>query len=382
MRLPKRAELAQAFKHRRTESRASVRPECRSRLQATLDTLEGGRLWLADPASIRWALGADTAVDRTARTAPVAIGFDGTDFSALAPTNEAARIREEVLPAEIPLEVFQWHEGTIETVLPTRIDPDEAVDVPIQGMKHVSPWRFRLPVGPHDIDPYRQLGTAVARAIEEALKAAQPADTERAVARSIRETLLTDDIWAPVVLVGGASRAREYRHPVPTSATLGDYAIASVTARREGLHASCTRTIAFEAPEWLEERHATAARVEGAALGATREAGRDGGRAGAVMQTIKEAYAAADWPDEWTAHHQGGATGYAGREWVATPGSDIPIETPAAYAWNPTVRGAKSEDTVLVTDSGFDVLTQTGDWPTRTIEVDGEPLDRPWPLQV
>jgi hypothetical protein len=55
-----------------------------------------------------------------------------------------------------------------------------------------------------------------------------------------------------------------------------------------------------------------------------------------------------------------------------------------AYAWNPTVAGAKSEDTVLVTDEGFETLTETGEWPTRAVDsVWGETtLDRPDVLGV
>jgi hypothetical protein len=35
-----------------------------------------------------------------------------------------------------------------------------------------------------------------------------------------------------------------------------------------------------------------------------------------------------------------------------------------AYAWNPTVQGAKSEGTVIVADDTIEPLTTTGDWPT------------------
>lgn len=35
-----------------------------------------------------------------------------------------------------------------------------------------------------------------------------------------------------------------------------------------------------------------------------------------------------------------------------------------AYAWNPTVKGAKSEEKVLVTDDTIEPLTMTGKWPT------------------
>ena len=47
-----------------------------------------------------------------------------------------------------------------------------------------------------------------------------------------------------------------------------------------------------------------------------------------------------------------------------------------AYAWNPTVQGAKSEDTVVVSGDGIEVLTATGDWPTREFEVEGETVVR------
>jgi hypothetical protein len=96
-----------------------------------------------------------------------------------------------------------------------------------------------------------------------------------------------------------------------------------------------------------------------------------------VFDAIREAYADAGHPEEWEAHHQGGATGYAGREWIATPDSDAPVVSPAAYAWNPTVKGAKSEGTLLVDDETVERLTATGQWPTTTVSVDGLELARP-----
>jgi Xaa-Pro aminopeptidase len=136
------------------------------------------------------------------------------------------------------------------------------------------------------------------------------------------------------------------------------------------LFASCTRIVAFDPPAWLSRRHHAAATVEASAIAATRRVGLDGGTAGDVFDAIRSAYAAVGWEDEWQKHHQGGAAGFAGREWIATPDHDAPVDLPMAYAWNPTVQGAKSEDTVLVTENGFEVLTETGEWPTLTVEAD------------
>jgi hypothetical protein len=46
-------------------------------------------------------------------------------------------------------------------------------------------------------------------------------------------------------------------------------------------------------------------------------------------------------------------------------------------AWNPSITGVKSEDTVLVTDAGPEVLTRTGAWPQARVELDGGAVERP-----
>ena len=66
--------------------------------------------------------------------------------------------------------------------------------------------------------------------------------------------------------------------------------------------------------------------------------------------------------DEWGRHHQGGLTGYRGREVFATPGEPAVIPVAGAVAWNPSIAGgAKSEDTALVTAQGVEVITRTPD---------------------
>jgi Xaa-Pro aminopeptidase len=173
-------------------------------------------------------------------------------------------------------------------------------------------------------------------------------------------------------LVGGSRRAPIHRHYTPKDEPLGDYVLLSVTAQRGGLHTSTTRCVAFDPPEWLEERHRAAATVEAAAIDATRRAGSHDDPAtatvGDVFGAIQDAYATVGFEGEWRNHHQGGAAGFAGREWKATPDSDRPIELPMGVAWNPTVQGAKSEDTVLIEDQNVDVLSETGTWPTITVE--------------
>ncbi len=81
-------------------------------------------------------------------------------------------------------------------------------------------------------------------------------------------------------------------------------------------------------------------------------------------------------------HHQGGPAGYEPREYLAVPGSDELISTGQAYAWNPSIRGTKSEDTILVGEIENEIITQIPDWPMIPIEYDGQNIKRPAILEV
>jgi len=110
----------------------------------------------------------------------------------------------------------------------------------------------------------------------------------------------------------------------------------------------------------LRDRVATAAAVDGAVLSASRP----GATIAELFAVLEHAYADAGFPGEWRLHHQGGITGYAGREVFATPHDETALPDACAVAWNPSVTGGgKSEDTALVTDGATEVITRTPDLP-------------------
>jgi hypothetical protein len=54
-------------------------------------------------------------------------------------------------------------------------------------------------------------------------------------------------------------------------------------------------------------------------------------------------------------------TGYASREVIATPYTQPPIEPGQAFAWNPSITGAKAEETFVLTQSGPELIAGAGD---------------------
>lgn len=359
--------------------------ERRRRVTGFLDERGFDALWLARPNNAAWLTGGSVVVDRDSPVGVAAVGYSREEgFRALTNTIEAPRLRDEELPAAFSVTAVDWYSGSLADHVAAASPTPAAADFDVSGLEQPDLTALRQPLAPFDIERYRNLGRETAVAVESVCRGLSTDQTERSVAADLRAALESRGIAAPVVLVGGGDRAQQYRHYTPTTASLGDYVLVSVTAQRGGLYASATRTVAFDPPAWLDDRFEAAARVEATALAATRRAAREGSTAGDVFGAIQRAYEAVGWPEEWHYHHQGGAAGFAGREWIATPDGSEAVVQPQAYAWNPTVQGAKSEGTVLVTDAEIEPLTITDSWPTRSVSaVDAEvTLPRPAPLRI
>jgi Xaa-Pro aminopeptidase len=345
------------------------------RLDAYLDERGLEAVWFARPNGFAWLTGGDNVVDADAPTGVAAAGYDG-ELRVITDDIEADRLADEELPDAFAVESFPWYADSLAAAVAERSPAPAAADFDVPGFETVDGSRLRQPLTDDDVERYRELGREVAAAVETVCRNLEPDDPEYEVAAGIDISLASRDVDTPVVLVGGAERARAYRHYTPTDAALGDYALVSVTAERAGLYASMTRTVAFDAPDWFKERHRAAARVEATAIRATEaaaagnlsEASDGPDAAGDVFEAVQAAYDAVGFPGEWENHHQGGAAGFAGREWIATPDSDEPVRRPMGYAWNPTVRGTKSEDTHLVAPEFTERLTKTGRWPTHETE--------------
>lgn len=138
-------------------------------------------------------------------------------------------------------------------------------------------------------------------------------------------------------------------------------------------HARYLITNNIEAKRLEQEQGLGTQGVDATFIAATRP----GARVRAVFQRALEAYAPSGFADEWHLHHQGGATGYEPREDLGNSNSDDVVTLGQAYAWNPSITGVKSEDTILVGETRNEIVTAIPGWQTLRVTIGAEVIERP-----
>ncbi len=220
--------------------------------------------------------------------------------------------------------------------------------------------RIRSRLIPVEQERMRRLAADCGIAIGEAAAAVQPGQSEHEIAGHLWTASQPWGIQAVVSLVATDERVRHFRHPLPTDKRLERLGLLVLCGRRDGLVASVSRIVHFgTVPDDIRRALQAVAEVDSAAITVSRP----GRTTGEVFTDIQQAYEAAGFPGGWQNHHQGGVAAYEPREYLAVPGSDDLLEEGMACAWNPSVPGAKSEDTILVGADGGEVLTSTPGWP-------------------
>ena len=343
----------------------------RESLKAVLIGSQAGFAWVT--------AGGDSHVSLGAEAGAASVLVTAHDAFLLTANNELDRLLEEqVAGLGLTPEQWPWHEPhTARDLLERLCRTDRAVsDLGLLGLGPASAelGKLRHTLVPSEVGRYRQLGADAAEAVEAACRAARPGDRELDVAARVAAECRARDVLPLVNLVGGDGRIDRYRHPLPTTHRVQRVLLVALTGRRHGLHASLTRMVVFGPPDdERAARHQAVTRVDAGMLVASRP----GTSLADVLGVAAEQYDREGFAGQWRLHHQGGLTGYAGREIFATPAADHRLAAGQAVAWNPSITGTKSEDTALVTAAGPELLTRSGSWPYEPVELPQGAVDRP-----
>lgn len=289
---------------------------------------------------------------------------------------EAPRLeREERLGVQgWELQTHCWHEASAlgELTRGLKIGTDMPHPTALDLSGEIA--RLRAQLTPEEGARFRALGRLSAEAMNAAARAIRPGQTEYEMAAQLGLEVQARGTQPIVNLIATDERVSSFRHPLPTGKKLERYAMLVLGARKWGLTCSITRLVYFgKLPEVLRRKAEAVARVDATFIAMTRP----GKTLGDLFSAARASYAENGFPDEWNHHHQGGAAGYEPREYLAAPKSEDVISSGQAFAWNPSIAGVKSEDTILVGDGSNQVLTAMENWPTISITVDGESILRP-----
>jgi Xaa-Pro aminopeptidase len=183
-----------------------------------------------------------------------------------------------------------------------------------------------------------------------------------------------EDISCEVLLVGSDERIAQYRHPVPSEKEVRKLVLLHPAAQKWGLHANVTRMVSFGAPSAEVEQKYEAANTVLAAAASRSIAGQS---FAGILEAQKAAYAEAGFADEWRNHFQGGITGYILADATLCRDPRAVVSQGQTFDWFVTITGAKTEELVLSTEKGPQVLSAQGRWPVRSYDSFGSALELP-----
>jgi antitoxin VapB len=283
--------------------------------------------------------------------------------------NEAPRLHDEEFGTlDFEPVLFPWWANDTDAAAAKLAGGPLGSDTPTAGATTVSLAALREGLSESEIARYRWLGLETAAATVEALNEVEPGLSEYDLEAITAGALLRRGILPSVYLYAVDDRILKYKHAVARGKRLKQYGMLNLCSRKWGLAISITRFIHFDPlPADLATRFQAAAQVNAALLNATRV----GATSAELFKVAQDAYTAQGFPGEERFHHQGGPTGYGEREWVATPDGTEVVVNNQAFAWNPSIRGGKTEDTVLLRDGVIENLTPTPELPTIEAKVEG-----------
>ncbi len=358
-------------------------------IKKVLDAHQSDVMWVLKTRNIAWlTAGADASIPLDTEFGIYSLLYTRDARYVVTQNIEYPRLRdeEELESLGFEFKVYDWYGETPERIhgFLYSVDPQNAADgrkvMITDAAAEADLFPLRSVLLPEEQARFRTLCQDAAAALEWAVSAARPGESEWKIAARLDQACRERGGVAIVNLVATDERISRFRHPLVTNATFDHTLMMVVCMRREGLIAAATRFSHVGAVSAeLAEKVRRVSMVDAAAMIASKP----GRRLNEVFADIQAAYAAQSEPRQWQLHHQGGLIGYNSREQIATPLTDTVICAGHAFAWNPSIVGYKSEDTILVNDSGFEILTMSGgNFPTLTVEVNGQRVIRPAILEV
>lgn len=225
---------------------------------------------------------------------------------------------------------------------------------------------------------YRELGRTLSREVEATCRNFARGENEAAVAGHLAHRLMRLGVVPLDIRVAGDERLARYRQATFKRSRIDDCAVITCTGRRHGLCATISRTVSFgPAPDSLKRAHALASMVDATAIFFSRP----GTAVNEIYPKFRRIYEKFGHGPEWTKDYQGVILGYLPREMMLMPESPWQLPSGLPISWSSSVGSARSQDTVVIDERGYEVVTAAQNWPKVEVLVKGVSFTRPGILQ-
>ncbi|UCF96670.1 MAG: aminopeptidase P family N-terminal domain-containing protein [Spirochaetaceae bacterium] len=354
--------------------------EKKRRIRALLEELKLNGIYLKRQSNFSWLTGGGSNVVGITVELGVAGLLITSDSEAVICSNiEAQRMEKEEKLEEQGYKIynFLWYEdreaeivrelaGGIKLGADYGFPEAEDISGKINALRYsLTPW---------EVERYREIGHLTSVAIEQTAQEIKPGDKECAVIGRLAERLWEHRLDYVTTFCAADERIAEFRHPIATEKKIGKRAMLCVNSRRQGLIVSLTRFVQFgPVPEEIRRKYDANVLID-CILMAHTVPGKP------VVEAFRKgvaAYQQAGYPEEYKLHHQGGAIGYVGRDYKVNFQTKEIVRENQAFAWNPSISGSKSEDTMIATSEGPLLLSKPVLFPDLKVEVGGIEFSRP-----
>jgi len=358
--------------------------EKKRRVKTLMEELKLDAVYLKKSSNFAWVTGGGYNIVGMATEMGIAGALITANREYIVCSNiEAPRMEKEERLAEqgYTIVAFPWNEdreaSIVQSLAGRNIGADHAFPGAVDISLKLNPLRYSLT--PWEVERYRRQALDTARIAEETALTIKSGEEEREVIGRLAERLWSAGMDFIVAFCAADERIALFRHPVATDKKITTRAMISVNSRKRGLIVSLTRFVQFgKIPAEFKKLYEDTVYVDTAMMAATIP----GVPASEVYAAALRAYAEKGYPEEYRLHHQGGAIGYLGRDYKVTAQTRDIIQENQAFAWNPSITGAKSEDTMLATKAGPVVLSEPALFPVMTVERNGHLFRRPGIMEL
>jgi hypothetical protein len=287
---------------------------------------------------------------------------------------------EELDELGFQLKEWPWHWGREQLLADLCQGRTVACDRPLANLKQLGDRLklLRRCLTPYEQACYHALGLIVSHALEATCRTMSPGETEREIAGQLAHRLLHRGVYPVGVGAAADGRSRRYRHFGFTAAPIQNSCVLWLTGRKYGLCVTASRSVNFGPldPEYRKEHNAVC-KVSATYLASSWPDAVPG----QILTTGRRVYLVSGFEHDWQLCPQGFVTGRAPVELALLPKTEELFQAGWAVTWTASVGAASGCDTVLVTESGPQVVTPTESWPLKRIRVQGAEFLRPDVLQ-